>query len=254
MFNKSSRKFISMNRCIVRRIELLFFYLHLLLISLRSSTADRINLSCVACVSRVFIKWPPFRPPICMTLLKKKRERERKRKIQIDRIIRGHDLPASQLLSAPIMRFRHGDVTGRRKKRGARAEGQSGWVEGQIKREEKEISGETRKKKREKKENQLRPFNYARARAYVCVFPFSFSSPHLSSSLLVAKGEGSIDRRRRRFKSIFGNSRRESVSIDPGNWSTGRPRKFDRLTSRVQPINQTSTSLCIISRGGDING
>lgn len=153
MFNKSSRKFISMNRCIVqvRRIELLFFYLHLLLISLRSSTADRINLSCVACVSRVFIKWPPFRPPICMTLLKKKRERERKRKIQIDRIIRGHDLPSSQLLSAPIMRFRHGDVTGRRKKRGARAEGQSGWVEGQIKREEKEISGETRKKKKRKK-------------------------------------------------------------------------------------------------------
>ena len=85
------------------------------------------------------------------TVKERERERERKRKIQIDRIIRGHDLPASQLLSAPIMRFRHGDVTGRRKKRGARAEGQSGWVEGQIKREEKEISGETRKKKKRKK-------------------------------------------------------------------------------------------------------
>lgn len=176
MFNKSSRKFISMNRCIVqvRRIELLFFYLHLLLISLSSSTADRINLSCVACVSRVFIKWPPFRPPICMTLLKKKRERERKRKIQIDRIIRGHDLPASQLLSAPIMRFRHGDVTGRRKKRGARAEGQSGWVEGQIKREEKEISGETRKKKKKKRRiSSGHLITRARARVCLCI-PFLF--------------------------------------------------------------------------------
>lgn len=197
MFNKSSRKFISMNRCIVqvRRIELLFFYLHLLLISLRSSTADRINLSCVACVSRVFIKWPPFRPPICMTLLKKKRERERKRKIQIDRIIRGHDLPASQLLSAPIMRFRHGDVTGRRKKRGARAEGQSGWVEGQIKREEKEISGETRKKKKEKKKNQLRPFNYARARARMFVYSLSLSLRRISplpSSLQKEKGRSIV--------------------------------------------------------------
>lgn len=110
------------------------------------STADRINLSCVACVSRVFIKWPPFRPPICMTLLK----RERKRKIQIDRIIRGHDLPASQLLSAPIMRFRHGDVTGRRKK-GApeRKDKVGGWTN--------KTRGKRNKRRNEKKKGESAP-------------------------------------------------------------------------------------------------
>lgn len=71
-------------------------------------------------------------------------EKGKKEKIQIDRIIRGHDLLASQLLSTPIMRFRNGDVTGRRKKKGE--EGQSGrWTNKTG--EEKEISGGGKKRR-----------------------------------------------------------------------------------------------------------
>lgn len=69
-------------------------------------------------------------PPICMTEKGKK-----KKKIQIDRIIRGHDLLASQLLSTPIMRFRNGDVTGRRKKKKRERRDKVGG--GQIKRARK---------------------------------------------------------------------------------------------------------------------
>lgn len=90
---------------------------------------------------------------------------------------------------------------------------------GQIKREEKEISGETKKKK----ENQLRPFNYARACMFVILFLFLFSASPRLSSFLAAKGEGSRLSIDRRFKSIFGNSRECIHPLDPGNWLTARP-------------------------------
>lgn len=132
-------------------------------------------------------------PPICMTEKGKK-----KKKIQIDRIIRGHDLLASQLLSIPIMRFRNGDVTGRRKKKKGE-EGQSGrWTNKTG--EEKEISGGGKKRRINS--------GHLITRVYVC-YPSSSSS--FLRFLLVAKGRGS--RPTVVFESIFRDSRRGCKSV-----------------------------------------
>lgn len=131
------------------------------------------------------------------------------------------------------MRFRHGDVTGRRKK-GApeRKDKVGGWTN--------KTRGKRNKRRNEKKkkENQLRPFNYARACMFVILFLFLFSaSPRLSSSL-AAKGEGSRLSIDRRFKSIFGNSR--ECPLDPGNWLTARPENSTawQVACNAFPINR----------------